>query len=71
MLKGNKPSYPAIESFCFNNNFIMKEYGDESIIGEKFITCKKDNVTISLILEGYNTKFGEIYEVIYSDLIIK
>jgi hypothetical protein len=67
MLKGNKPSYKAIERFCETNDFEMIEYGP-NVIGENFIVCKSNSkdVTVSFMLDGY--KDGNIYLCIYSDL---
>lgn len=69
MLKGNHPSYTAIEKFCETNDYEMIEYGP-NVIGENFIVCKSNykDVTISFILDGYNENHGNIYECIYSDL---
>lgn len=69
MKKGNTYSWHQIENFANDENYSIQELGG-STIGKSFVTLEHEDrdITISFILDGYNTVMGNQYTCIYSDL---
>lgn len=68
-MKRNKDySFKQIETFANDENYQLTELGGETI-GKGFIVLEHNekDLTVSFVLNGYNTVTGNIYTCVYAD----
>ena len=68
-IKGQQYNFKQIETFADESNYTLEELGG-STIGSSFIVLTHNDIdyTISFILNGYHSVYGNLYECIYTDL---
>jgi len=68
-IKGQQYNFKQIETFADESNYTLEELGG-STIGVAFIVLTHNDIdsTISFILNGYQSTYGNLYECIYTDL---
>lgn len=67
--KGNQYCFKQIETFAEESNYSLNELGGNTI-GNNFIVLTHNDIdcTISFILNGYHSVYGNLYECVYTDL---
>lgn len=67
--KGKEYSFKQIEMFAHEWNYELQELGG-STIGIGFIVLSHNDIScnITFVLTGYNSRLGNLYECVYTDL---